>query len=593
MIISMIEFQFDETNTFCISLFTHETRWKRMKQRLEHAGLHRVARSPAAIGGTSDVVDHFASYLNDGQKGCSQSHINLWRRMVQEQLPYAFILEDDACFDKDWRAKLNAFFSDIYDPNWELILLNASEPCEPMYTWVQAREQYLTAGYILSIRGAKRLLEMFAQEYYASDWMTSRLQLHGHSYCYFPWPIIQEGNDSTIGGGYREDHAKVVTCLKQIDYSLDNYITCQSNYMIPDCTLTTCCFSTIRFNPYGRSIEDTLSSIAPLMEVPCYLVIYTEPMLYDSIKKIRDKHGLGRITHYVIMNVEELSTFAFREKVADNREKYHPTKDARTCVESHLICASKFDLVLKTIHTDPFHTTKFGWIDSHVGTRFSKIATNYTNHMLLNALQYSNPDKFHIQILNVCDKKYIQEEHLREYYQQYRWVVCGCLFVTGRAVGTTLLNALHEQFIKHTMLGYGHGEEMFYLEILEKYGPLIQKSYGDYQHILNNFTSPTVGFDYILNNIVKRYSNMGYHNECVDCCLMVIRAYEELNIELDYALYYSFLYYLYVSSFYTNTELCKKTLHKLHNIIQHPYIRPHYISNQVFYDSQFAYGCRL
>lgn len=221
----MSNFVFDETNCFCISLQSHETRWKRMKQKLVLAGLHRVTRFPAAIGGTADIVDHFAGYLNNGQKGCSQSHINLWRHMIREQLPYALILEDDACFDKDWRVQLNAFHEHVSDPDWELILLNASEPCVPLHRWMPAREQLLTAGYILSIRGARRLLELFAHEYCASDWMTSRIQYYGHSYCYFPWPIIQEGNESTIGSRYTEDHAKVIKCLQEIDYSLNHYIT--------------------------------------------------------------------------------------------------------------------------------------------------------------------------------------------------------------------------------------------------------------------------------------------------------------------------------------------------------------------------------
>jgi hypothetical protein len=54
--------------------------------------------------------------------------------------------------------------------------------------------------------------------------MTSRIQLHGHSYCYFPWLIIQEGVDSNIGSNVEADHAKVLRCLGEIGYSLDNYI---------------------------------------------------------------------------------------------------------------------------------------------------------------------------------------------------------------------------------------------------------------------------------------------------------------------------------------------------------------------------------
>jgi hypothetical protein len=47
-----------------------------------------------------------------------------------------------------------------------------------------------------------------------------------HSYCYFPWLIIQEGLDSTLkkeGETHDADHAKVVRCLGEIGYDMANY----------------------------------------------------------------------------------------------------------------------------------------------------------------------------------------------------------------------------------------------------------------------------------------------------------------------------------------------------------------------------------
>ncbi len=105
-----------------------------------------------------------------------------------------------------------------------MIFLNASEPITPKDTWVKAHEQYLTAGYVISLQSAEIILRDFGNCFYSSDWMTSRDQIYGHSYCYFPWLIIQEGIDSTIGSNLDQDREKVVRCLKEIDYSLDNYI---------------------------------------------------------------------------------------------------------------------------------------------------------------------------------------------------------------------------------------------------------------------------------------------------------------------------------------------------------------------------------
>lgn len=217
----MVSFVFNESNTFCISLESHKERWKKMEYRFYKENLE-VTRWIASTPET--LTDIFHTYLSPGEKACSQSHVNIWRHMILNKLDYAFILEDDACFDKKWREKLDTF--QVNDPLWDLILLNASEPINPMNIWMDVEEQYLTAGYIISFRGAARLLTWYNGNFASSDWMTSRLQKNKHSYSYFPWLIIQEGIDSTLkkkGETHDADHAKVVRCLGEIGYDLSNY----------------------------------------------------------------------------------------------------------------------------------------------------------------------------------------------------------------------------------------------------------------------------------------------------------------------------------------------------------------------------------
>jgi glycosyl transferase family 25 len=217
----MNPFFFNEENTFCISLLSKPERWERMQTRFKTLGIN-ASRWPAAT--VSDLKDPFYYALNDGQKGCAQSHINIWRHIVENKIEYALILEDDACFDKKWKEKLDEFCRQNTDKEWHMIFLNASEPIDPKDTWVKASEQYLTAGYVISLASAEIILRDFGNCFFSSDWMTSRDQIYGHSYCYFPWLIIQEGIDSTIGSNLDADREKVVRCLNEINYSLDNYI---------------------------------------------------------------------------------------------------------------------------------------------------------------------------------------------------------------------------------------------------------------------------------------------------------------------------------------------------------------------------------
>lgn len=357
---------------------------------------------------------------------------------------------------------------------------------------------------------------------------------------------------------------------------------------IPDCTLVTACYDLTRFNNKCRDITQLIDNMSPLLQTPCYLVIFTDSSMYEVIQNKRNGFGLSHLTKYVVKEFEELNVYKYVDLVKSNREKYHPTSDGRTCAESHLICCSKFDFVLEAININPFNTSKFGWIDSSVGNNFYRICINYKNNMLLNVL-HNLTDKFHIQVLNVCDKKYIKVENYREYYSCYRWIVCGGLFLTGKDIGIKILNELNNVFIKTTNEGYGHGEEMFYLEILDKYYNDIEKSYGDYKDIINNFIKINTSIDYILS-IIENYLSYGYYKECYDCCLKVLKSYENYEIEINYHLYLNILYSSYVSSYYINKINAKEIALKIINLKQrNPYIHHEYQKNKDFYDSNLQF----
>jgi len=219
-------FKFNSKNTFCISVLTNTERWSRMEQRFNELNMS-VTRFQAST--PDDILKNknnnlFASQLNIGQKCCALSHFRLWEQIFLSGLEYALIIEDDARFDKDWIHKLQ-IITRIIDGDWDAIFLNCSEPIDPAFTWKKINEQYLTGAYIISKKGVINVLKMYYHTICASDWMTSRLQDRGNCYSYFPWLVIQDGTESTIGSNFNADHQKVVLCLKNINYSLEgNYV---------------------------------------------------------------------------------------------------------------------------------------------------------------------------------------------------------------------------------------------------------------------------------------------------------------------------------------------------------------------------------
>lgn len=270
------------------------------------------------------------------------------------------------------------------------------------------------------------------------------------------------------------------------------------------------------------------------------------------------------------MELEDLWTYQFLEQVKQNRAAYWPTRDERTCAESHIICCNKFDFLLETMTINPFNTTHFGWIDAYLGKASTlqgdqkasslqgdqnaldpsgtkdlkdpkgcqkvstlpstpsgtkevpicdtlRICEAYTPatvpRILRTIADEWKSDKFHIQILNVCDKRFKDPANKREYYNQYRWIMCGGFFLTAIDAGITILSRLKEIFVETTLAGYGHGEEMFYLEVLDEYSDQIRGTYGDYGQILDNFIYPTQNIEYVYHTIFERYKQYGYTRE--------------------------------------------------------------------------------
>lgn len=315
--------------------------------------------------------------------------------------------------------------------------------------------------------------------------------------------------------------------------------------MNTNCTLTTACFDLTKYHNKCRELSVSIKNMESLLNVNCYLVIYTDRYCIDLIKELRVE--FDSITKYIVLEFEEIEAYKYINLVKQNREKYWPSRDERTCSEAHLLQSNKFNFVLQTMESNPFNTSHFGWIDSNIGQNFDKICCNYNEKMLLDILSI-NDDKFHIQVLNVTDKQYKTDK--KEYYRQYRWVVCGCLFITEKEIGKKILNRLNQNFIDTTLMGYGHGEEMYFLEILDEFYDNIEKSYGDYGQIINNFVNPTYNLHYIYYFIINRYFNYKYYKECYDCCKKVLYSIQNNMIDYSEELYMNILYEYYISAYH-------------------------------------------
>lgn len=154
-------------------------------------------------------------------------------------------------------------------------------------------------------------------------------------------------------------------------------------------------------------------------------------------------------------------------------------------------------------------------------------------------------DKFHLQLLNAEPKIYKEDCNKREFYEKARWIAVGGFFLTPAEIGKKILTRIQE-IITHTIeLGYGHGDEYFYLEILDEFYEDIHRGYGDYKDTLHNFLNPVKNLVFIYFGVVKGNYNMGYYRECIQACESILYSFDNFLTDINFDMYvriYSILY---------------------------------------------------
>jgi hypothetical protein len=334
---------------------------------------------------------------------------------------------------------------------------------------------------------------------------------------------------------------------------------------VVDCTLVSACFCVYKNNQHALNMEDILSKSDTLLQIPCYLVLYGDRETISNLREKRLEYGFDDITQYIELELDEIWTYQYKEKVEKNREIYWPTADPRAQIDSHLITCNKFDFVLNVMDRNPFKTSKFGWIDCFLHENGSKICEDYSPELLVDVLN-NITNKYHIQVLNVTDKKFILKQNKKEYYMNYRWVICGSFFTCGKEIGYKILNNLKEIFVETVEQGYGHGEEMLNLELLDKYYDYIERSYGDYGQLINNFHGPTRNLHYIYWFILKNYMKYNYYTEAYDCAKILLDQIENKKIEYNYELYLNILIDYYMSAYFIKPIDCKSIASYIQNL---------------------------
>lgn len=192
----------------------------------------QLVGADAALAGV--VQPHLGRPLSLSEIGCLLSHLAVLDRVVDEQLPLACVMEDDAVLADDVPQVLAAIESGA--GGWDVLLLGhhsarhppghgaetgfARTPLTSRRATSRVAEFAMGAyGYVVTLRGAEQLLAYARPLRMPMDWVTGYSPVGGvRLHAVTPPCVLPEGSpgESTIGGRDGAAAARPATVLRTL-----------------------------------------------------------------------------------------------------------------------------------------------------------------------------------------------------------------------------------------------------------------------------------------------------------------------------------------------------------------------------------------
>ena len=197
--------------------------------------LDNISQNIISEKGISDAKDKTKITgipLTPGGIGCALSHRSAWQKIIDENLDTVLILEDDISIDKDFHSKLNTYMIQakplLYD-----VLFIGYHPASIKYIlpnstssiFVRSSRTYGLFGYVVSKKGAKKLLNIFPIDLQIDTTMSNAIELHNlDMYLVKPENRIITSDPSEIAKKFGTDIQKRENFISQCSgFSVTSY----------------------------------------------------------------------------------------------------------------------------------------------------------------------------------------------------------------------------------------------------------------------------------------------------------------------------------------------------------------------------------
>lgn len=154
---------------FLLNLDRSPDRLATAKKNISAAGFTNIQRVRGIDKDTDDLDiqwhrhgnpmkrDKDTFLTNKGKQACALGHYDIWKHIIDKEIPYAVVFEDDVFFHSQWHLLAPKYWS--YTPrDFDILYMGSSFDVRTSWPVMRA-PLYCTHAYLITLDGAKKLYD--------------------------------------------------------------------------------------------------------------------------------------------------------------------------------------------------------------------------------------------------------------------------------------------------------------------------------------------------------------------------------------------------------------------------------------------------
>jgi GR25 family glycosyltransferase involved in LPS biosynthesis len=187
---------------FIINLARRPDRYQTAHQRIQEAGFTQIQRIDAVDAQTADLTTEWNQHRSPlfdswdqkfrtlpGKQGVMLSMLKTWKNIIDHQIPYATIFEDDVLFHPEWDMLASLYYEDT--PKDFDVVFYGNQLDAPSYKMIDQVPTYCLHAYGITLEGAQKIYDLFTKRsggVYTIDCMFNHtMRERPTPYTYYIW----------------------------------------------------------------------------------------------------------------------------------------------------------------------------------------------------------------------------------------------------------------------------------------------------------------------------------------------------------------------------------------------------------------------